>query len=110
MIAEIDSEALHQRLADGEVVRLLDIRSPAEIAQGMIPGSDRLPMHLIPLRLSDLPRDQELVLYCRSGARSYHACRFLMEQGYPLVVNLRGGIAAWARHGFEIASPPGRGF
>jgi rhodanese-related sulfurtransferase len=108
VIAEIDSEALHSRLAEGEAVRLLDIRSPAEVAQGMIPGSDRLPMHLIPLRLSELPRNQELVLYCRSGARSYHACRFLMEQGYTQVVNLRGGIAAWARHGFEIAPPTGR--
>jgi rhodanese-related sulfurtransferase len=105
VIEEIDSETLHRRLAGGEQVRLLDIRTPAEVAQGVIPGSDYLPMHLIPLRLSELPRDQELVLYCRSGARSYHACMYLMQQGYSRVLNLRGGIVAWARHGFEIAAP-----
>jgi rhodanese-related sulfurtransferase len=110
LIAEIDSETLHQRLTDGDAVRLLDIRSPAELAQGIILGSDPMPMHLIPLRLSELPREQEVVLYCRSGARSYHACNFLVQQGYTRVVNLRGGIMAWARHGFEIAPPAGRTF
>ena len=110
MIAEIDSETLHQRLMDGEALRLLDIRSPAELGQGVIPGSDPMPMHLIPLRLSELPREQEVVLYCRSGARSYHACNFLVQQGYTRVVNLRGGIVAWARHGFEIAPSAGKTF
>jgi rhodanese-related sulfurtransferase len=42
------------------------------------------------------------VIYCRSGARSYHTCQFLAQQGFDNVVNLRGGIIAWARHGYEI--------
>jgi rhodanese-related sulfurtransferase len=105
VIEEIDSETLHRRLIDGERVRLVDIRNSGEVAQGAIPGSDHLPMHLIPLRLSELPRDEEVVLYCRSGARSYHACMYLMQQGYTRVVNLRGGIVAWVRHGFEVALP-----
>ncbi len=103
MIEEIDSETLHRRLADGDQVRLIDIRTAGEVAQGVIPGSDHLPMHLIPLRLPELPRGDEVVLYCRSGARSYHACMYLMQQGYTRVVNLRGGIVAWVRHGFEVA-------
>lgn len=105
MIEEIDSETLHRRLVDGESVRLLDIRNSGEAAQGVISGSHHLPMHLIPLRLSELPRDEEVVLYCRSGARSYHACMYLMQQGYTRVVNLRGGIVAWVRHGFEVVPP-----
>ena len=107
MIQETDSETLHRRLAEGEQVRLVDIRSAGEVEQGVIPGSEHLPMHLIPLRLSELPRDQELVLYCRSGARSYHACMYLAQQGYTRVVNLRGGIVAWVRHGFEVGPPSG---
>jgi rhodanese-related sulfurtransferase len=107
VIQEVDSETLHRRLADRERVRLLDIRGRGEIAQGAIPGAEHLPMHLIPLRLSEIPRDEEVVLYCRSGARSYHACMYLMQQGYTRVVNLRGGIMAWARHGFEIGLPSG---
>jgi rhodanese-related sulfurtransferase len=109
VIPEIDSETLHRRIAGGGNVRLLDIRTPAEVAQGVIPSSESLPMHLIPLKLTELPRDQELVLYCRSGARSYHACMYLMQQGYTRVVNLRGGIVAWARHGFEIVAPAQKG-
>lgn len=106
VINEIDSESLRERLKSGEDLLLLDIRTPAEVAQGAIPGAQTLPMHLLPLRLNELPKDQDLVLYCRSGARSYQACAYLMQQGWGRVLNLRGGIIAWARHGFEIG-PPG---
>lgn len=104
MINETDSEVLHQRLAAGEDILLVDIRTPAEVAQGAIPHAVHLPMHLIPLRMSELPRDREVVLYCRSGARSYHACAYLAQQGFDRVVNLRGGIIAWARHGLPIGA------
>jgi rhodanese-related sulfurtransferase len=102
VINETDSEVLHERLAAGEDILLVDIRTPAEVAQGAIPNAVHLPMHLIPLRINELPRDREVVLYCRSGARSYHACAYLAQQGFGRVVNLRGGIIAWARHGLPI--------
>lgn len=105
MINEIDSESLQGRLKDGDDLLLVDIRTPAELAQGMIPGASELPMHMIPLRMSELPADRDLVLYCRSGARSYQACHYLMQQGYDRVINLRGGIIAWVRHGFPIGAP-----
>ena len=103
MINEIDSESLHGRIASGEDVLLVDIRTPAEVAQGAIPEAIRLPMHLIPIRINELPKDRDVVLYCRSGARSYQACAYMMQQGYDRVLNLRGGIIAWARHGYPIA-------
>jgi rhodanese-related sulfurtransferase len=102
VINEIDSESLHERIASGEDVLLVDIRTPAEIAQGAIPAALHLPMHLIPIRINELPKDREVVLYCRSGARSYQACAYMMQQGYDRVLNLRGGIIAWARHGYPI--------
>lgn len=105
MINEIDSESLKERLAQGDDLLLVDIRTPGEVAQGAIPGAVQMPMHLIPLRLTELPKDKDLVLYCRSGARSYQACAYLMQQGLGRVLNLRGGIIAWARHGFPIDWP-----
>ncbi len=102
MIAEIDSESLKARLDAAHNLLLVDIRTPAEVAQGAIPGALELPMHLIPLRLPELPKDRDLVLYCRSGARSYQACAYLLDQGWGRAMNLRGGIVAWARHGFPI--------
>jgi len=102
VVNEIDSINLQQRLAAGDDVILLDIRTEAEVAQGMLPDSEHLPMHLIPVRMNDLPRDKDVVLYCRSGARSYHACSYMMQQGFANVINLRGGIIGWARGGYEI--------
>ena len=101
-IKEIDSSELKNRLDAGEDIVLLDIRSEAELRQGILPDSEHLPMHLIPLKIQDLPKDKDVVLYCRSGARSYHACAFLAQQGVENVINLRGGILAWARSGYEI--------
>lgn len=104
MVKEIDSATLQSRMAAAEDVHLIDIRTPGEVAAGAIPNAAHLPMHLIPMRMDELPRDKEVILYCRSGARSYHACAYLMHQGFRNVVNLRGGIIAWARSGFEIVS------
>lgn len=105
LVNEIEATELQSRLAAGDDLMLLDIRSDAEMAQGILPNADHLAMHLIPLKLQDLPKDKDIVLYCRSGARSYHACTFLNQQGVSNVLNLRGGIIAWAREGYEIAAP-----
>lgn len=102
MIQEIDAAELKARMDAGESLELLDIRSDAEVAQGVLPAAEHLPMHLIPLRMHDFPKDRDVVLYCRSGARSYHACAYLMQQGIRNVINLRGGIIDWARHGYDI--------
>lgn len=105
LVKEIEATELQTRLSAGDDIAIIDIRSDAEVAQGILPGSDHLAMHMIPLRLQDLPKDKDIVLYCRSGARSYHACNFLNQQGVTNVLNLRGGIISWARSGYEIAAP-----
>jgi rhodanese-related sulfurtransferase len=104
-IREIASLELKARIDAGEPVEILDIRSDAEIAQGVLPNAQHLPMHLIPLKMADLPKDRDVILYCRSGARSYHACAYLAQQGIFNVVNLRGGIIDWASKGLEIGLP-----
>ena len=105
VVNEIDARGLQAKLDAGEQLRLIDIRSEAEVMHGVLPRSEHLPMHLIPMKMQDFPKDQTVVLYCRSGARSYHACAYLLQQGITNVVNLRGGIIDWARNGFEIARP-----
>lgn len=105
MIREIDSTELRERLSAEEGVHLLDIRSDAEVMHGVLPHARHLPMHLLPLRIGEFPPDEDVILYCRSGARSYHACAYLVQHGFRNVVNLRGGIIDWARNGFEIVAP-----
>ncbi|MCU7892899.1 MAG: sulfurtransferase [Candidatus Thiodiazotropha sp. (ex Ustalcina ferruginea)] len=104
MIKEIDANDLQTRIAEGDEFLLLDIRSAGELAQGVLPDAEHMPMHLIPLRISELPKDKEVVLYCHSGARSYHACAYLAQQGFQNAINLRGGILGWARSGFQLAA------
>jgi len=108
VISEIDSASLQEKMVAGDDIHLVDIRTPAEVAQAAIPNARHIPMHLLPLRMNELPKDKDVVLYCRSGARSYHACTYLAQQGFDNVTNLRGGIIAWARHGFEIEHGAGR--
>ena len=101
-VNEIDAADLKARLDAGDDIELLDIRSDGEVAHGLLPTARHLPMHLIPLRLNELPADRDIVLYCRSGARSYHACAYLGQQGLQNAINLRGGIIVWAQSGYTV--------
>lgn len=75
---------------DGDPI-LLDVRTPAEYAQGHLPGALNLSHELIPQAARQYGKDQPLILYCRSGARSTDATRFLMAQGFTRVYEA-GGI------------------
>jgi rhodanese-related sulfurtransferase len=103
-IKEIDAFDLQARIADGDDFVLLDIRSAGELAQGILPNAQHLPMHLVPLHINELPKNKDVILYCHSGARSYHACAYLAQQGFEHVVNLRGGILGWLHSGYQLAS------
>ena len=88
-------------------IELIDIRTPAEVARGVIPNAKTLPMHLIPLQLNYfINSDKQIVIYCRTGSRSAQACMFLNQQGISNVVNLSGGIMSWAQHGHQIEATP----
>ena len=105
LIQEIEVTELADLKENGETIRVIDIRQPAELNGGIIPGAEALPMHIIPLRINEFKRDEKLVMVCRSGARSAQACMFMQQQGYDNVFNLRGGMIAWARSGLEIGLP-----
>ena len=76
---------------------LVDVREPSEIAVGSIDGSVKLPLGEVPVRFSELPRDQKIVVHCKLGGRSAKAVGFLIEQGFTDVWNVEGGITAWAK-------------
>jgi rhodanese-related sulfurtransferase len=89
-------------------LRVIDVRQMPEIAGGTVPGAEAVPLHTLPLKLNELPRNEKLVLICKSGARSAQACMFLAQQGFDNVYNLRGGMMAWAQTGLAIGSVQGR--
>jgi len=74
---------------------LLDVRTPAEVAKGMASDAAvNVPLQELPQRLSEVPKDKDLLVYCRSGKRSMAASKFLVENGYTRVFNIEGGILA----------------
>ena len=104
-IREIDATGLKQLLGSGEKVRLIDVRSASEVAQGIIEGSEFMPLHTLPMRMNELPKDETIVFYCRSGARSAQACMFLTQNTGIEAINLRGGIISWYHAGQKIVAP-----
>jgi rhodanese-related sulfurtransferase len=89
---------LAERLRDGgEPPLLLDVREPWEFRLCRIEGARSLPMRQIPDALGELDHDRELVVICHHGIRSQQVARYLDYQGFTNVINLQGGVAAWAR-------------
>ena len=75
---------------------VLDVREPWELAIARLPGTLDIPMNEIPDRLGDIPRDRQLIVMCRSGARSLRVANYLLQNGFSSVTNLTGGILAWS--------------
>nr|MBL8454719.1 sulfurtransferase [Zoogloeaceae bacterium] len=75
---------------------LLDVREPWEYQLGHIAGSQLMTMATVPARLGELDADAETVLICHHGGRSAQVAMFLERQGFARVINLEGGVAAWA--------------
>ena len=99
---EVGPEFLHGAVKDD--IHVVDIRTEAEVARGVIDGAIHIPMHLLPIKANDLPQDKPVVLYCHSGARSAQACAFMASKGFNNMHNLTGGILAWARSGNPIST------
>ena len=96
-IGEVGPRELKERLAEAEPPLLLDVREPFEwdIVSIHADGEVRVPLGELPDRMHELSRDREIVVYCRSGARSLMAAGALVDAGFRRVDNLTGGILAW---------------
>ena len=90
----ITPDGLQGKMEKGDDFLLLDVRSPGEYAADAIEGSRLLPVQELSFRVRELPRDKEIIVYCRVGNRSAFAASYLSRLGYT-VKNLEGGILAW---------------
>jgi rhodanese-related sulfurtransferase len=76
---------------------LLDVREPWEYQRVHFPDTKLIPMRQIPMALSTLDRAQEIVVICHHGIRSRQVAMFMENYGFKNIINLQGGIDAWAR-------------
>jgi rhodanese-related sulfurtransferase len=93
----ISPTELAARLKAGEKLRLIDVREPDEWAIAHLPAAELIPLSEFQQRaLTELSPEDATVLYCHHGVRSARAQGYLKTQGYDNVLNLTGGIDAWA--------------
>ncbi len=94
---EIAPAELRDRIARGEPLLVVDVREDYEWEVAHLADATHIPMATLRARVPELPRDREIVVYCRSGSRSANAAALLRSAGLTRVRNLSGGLAAWAR-------------
>jgi rhodanese-related sulfurtransferase len=99
-IRQIDAARAADLLAAGRIV-VLDVRQHSERKTGHIENAIHIPLPQLASRLHQLPRGETIVTVCRSGHRSAIAARTLSGAGHD-VLNLRGGMNAWARAGLSL--------
>ena len=93
---ELSVEELKARRDRGDALVLVDVREPREWSISDLPGSVKIPLGELAESLAKLSKDDEIVVYCRTGGRSGNAVEFLVQNGYEKAKNLAGGINRWA--------------
>lgn len=100
-LGTISVTELHQRLqTKGEKPLVVDVREQNEYDAGHIEGVRLAPLGNVEASLADVPKDQEILLICRSGNRSGKAARRLAARGYTNLQNVDGGMLAWEKNGY----------
>jgi rhodanese-related sulfurtransferase len=92
----ISPAQLHERLASGEQLLLIDVREAAEHELARVEGAELLPLSRFDEWAQSLDPEVEAVVMCHHGIRSAHVCAYLARQGFKNVANLEGGIDRWS--------------
>lgn len=91
---------LAERLARGERLQLIDVRSPQEYHEAHVPCALNIPLEQIEGRMGDLHASAPIVAICQSGKRAEMAAPILAQAGCPVLV-LEGGTSAWLSEGLD---------
>jgi adenylyltransferase/sulfurtransferase len=97
MPGEISVLRLKARRDAGERPLVIDVREAWELDVARLDDVLHIPMNEIAQRLPELDRERETIVMCRSGGRSLRVAQYLEQQGLRNVLNLTGGILAWAQ-------------
>jgi adenylyltransferase/sulfurtransferase len=95
VLLEMTVTDLKRRMDSGTAPFILDVREKVEAAICKLPGSVLIPLGELPRRLGELDPAAEIVVQCKSGARSARAVALLREKGFHGAINLTGGILSW---------------
>jgi len=93
----VDANSLSKELKNDDKIFLLDVREKSEYKIDHIKGAVLIPLGSLPDHINEIPKDEKVVVYCRSGNRSSMAVRYLIDHGFTNIINLTGGMMAWSR-------------
>lgn len=102
--AEVSVTKAAEKRAAGAFI--LDVRQPEEWVEGHIPGATLIPLDELQSRVNELPKDQEIVVVCRSGNRSAEGRDILRAAGFQQVTSMAGGMNQWQSAGYEVVTGP----
>ena len=105
-LAPLSQDAYLALPKSGEQVPfVLDVRAPEEFVTGHVPGAVNIPYDQVAARLAEVPKDKDVVLYCRSGRRAGMAAEVLAANGYTRLKHLEGDMPAWIEKGRPVETP-----
>ncbi len=102
VVQPITSQAYQEQFGAADTQHfLLDVRTSEEFASGHIAGAINISVDLLDQHLSEVPKDQPVVVYCHSGNRSAQATQILQNAGYSQIYDL-GGVVQWQQAGYAL--------
>ena len=97
---EITVAKAYEKFQQG--VYILDVRTQAEWDQAHIANSTLIPLDQLQNRITEVPRDRDIVVVCRTGVRSRTGMNILQDAGYTRAVCMTGGLTAWKAAGYPL--------
>lgn len=100
----IKTEEFRKKMSDPEV-QIIDVRTDEEVEEGVLPGAIQMDVsdwEAFVEKAKNLDSEKPVLLYCRSGARSNRAGKYLLQNGFKEVYDLQGGIIDWKKNNGEI--------
>ena len=101
-IQNVSVDDVSAMLKDKNKYFLLDVRTQEEYDDGFIENSILIPVAELESRLSEIPSDKPIIVYCRSGSRSLQAAQILIKNNFNPVYNMLGGITEWVKSGYPV--------
>jgi predicted ribosomally synthesized peptide with SipW-like signal peptide len=98
--SEVSVDEAYQMYQDGDFV--LDVRTQEEWDEFHVPGTTLIPLEELASRINEIPRDQDVLVVCRSGNRSQAGRDTLLDAGFERVTSMTGGLNAWRDAGYPI--------
>ena len=102
----VSAQEFHDLIIETEAPQILDVRTPQEFSSGNIDGAVNINIYdsNFEERINEFDKTEPIFVYCRSGSRSNKASNILIENGFTIVYDLKGGITSWNMQKFEV--PP----